>query len=330
MKGISFDAIGRIIAAIALLVPHFAFAQTESDKYPGKQVRFICPWPPGGATDFVSRFFAQRMTDALGQQVFVDNRGGAAGIIGTEIGARAPADGYTLTFANLSVVAINPFLYSKLPYDPLRDFAPVIELAEGVILLLIHPSVPVKSLQELIDLAKTKPGSLNLGSPGSGTYAHLGGEMINSMAGIKLVHVPYKGSGAGLTALIAGETQVYIEPVATSLQHVRAGRLRAIAVTSGRRTSLLPELPTMIESGLPGYEVSSWYGIMVPAATPRAVVLRLNEVVNRILGQAEVKERLAADAILTVGGTPEAFGAKMKLELARWGKVVKDTGAKAD
>ena len=320
----------RAITVVALLFPLCAAAQTESDKYPGKQIRFICPWPPGGATDFVSRFFALRMTDALGQQVFVDNRGGAAGIIGTELGARAPADGYTLTFANLSVVAINPFLYNKLSYDPVRDFAPVIELAEGVILLLVHPSVPAKSLRELIELAKARPGSLNLGSPGSGTYAHLGGEMINTMAGIKLVHVPYKGSGAGLTALIAGETQVYIEPFATSIQHVRAGRLRAIAVTSSRRTSLLPELPTMIESGLPGYNVGSWYGILVPAATPRQVVLRLNEVVNRIVNLADVKERLAADAILTVGGTPEAFGSKMKIEMARWGQVVKDTGAKAD
>jgi len=318
------------VAVAALLFSPGAWAQSVAANYPNKVVRFICPFPPGGANDLLARLFAQKMTDAYGQQVIVDNRGGAGGIIGAEAGAKAPADGYTITMANLSMLAINPFLYSKLPYDVVRDFAPVIELAQSVNLLLVHPSVPATTLKELIDLAKAKPGGYNYATPGIGTPAHLATELMASMAGIKLVHVPYKGSGAAIPAVIAGESQIFIEPVATSIAHARAGRMRALAVTSAQRAAVTPELPTMVEAGLPGYEFTSWYGIIAPAATPRAVVMRLNETINRILNQSDIKENLNSQAMLTIGGPPEAFAAKIKTEMARWGKVVKDTGAKAD
>jgi len=318
------------VAVAALLFSPSAWAQSVAANYPNKVVRFICPFPPGGANDLLARLFAQKMTDAYGQQVIVDNRGGAGGIIGAEAGAKAPADGYTITMANLSMLAINPFLYSKLPYDVVRDFAPVIELAQSVNLLLVHPSVPATTVKELIDLAKSKPGGYNYATPGIGTPAHLATELMASMAGIKLVHVPYKGSGAAIPAVIAGESQIFIEPVATSIAHARAGRMRALAVTSAQRAAVTPELPTMVEAGLTGYEFTSWYGVIAPAATPRAVMMRLNETINRILNQADIKENLNSQAMLTIGGPPEAFAAKIKTEMARWGKVVKDTGAKAD
>jgi tripartite-type tricarboxylate transporter receptor subunit TctC len=317
-------------AVVGLLGSGAAAAQSTPEPYPVKTIRFICPFPPGGANDLLARYFAQRMTDVFGQQVIVDNRGGAGGIIGAEAGARARPDGYTMTIANLSMLSINPFLYSKLPYDTLRDFAPVIELAQSVNLLLVHPSVPASSLKELIELARAKPGTLNYASPGNGTPGHLATELLNTMAGIKLTHVPYKGAGAAIPALLAGESHVYIEPVATSIQHVRAGKLRALAVTSAKRTPVAPELPTIMEAGLPDFEFTSWYGVIVPAASPRAIVTRINSTLDRILNQPDVREYLTSQAMLVVGGPPEAFAVKIRSEMARWGKVVKETGAKAD
>jgi len=301
----------------------------STDAYPVKPVRFICPFPPGGLNDLLARYFAQHLTTALGQQVFVDNRGGAGGIIGAEAGARAPADGYTITMANLSILAINPFLYEKLPYDSLRDFQHVIAFAESVNLLLLHPSMPPRTAQALIEFARKRPGEINFASQGIGTPAHLALELFSSMAGIRMVHIPYKGAGGAIPAVIAGEAQVYFEPVATSLMHVRAGKLRAIAVTSGRRAAMVPELPTVAESGLPGFEVTTWYGLLVPAATPRPVVVRLNEALNRILTDAAVTDYLTKQALLPIGGTPEAFHKRIVGEQQRWSKVVKETGARA-
>lgn len=329
MKSFS-DIAARGIGVAMAVLPLYALAQIHAESYPSKSVRVICPFPVGGAVDFMARFFAQRMTPALGQQVFVDNRGGAAGIIGMEAGARAPADGYTVILANLSVISINPFLYGKLPYDVLRDFAPVIELTQSVNLVVVHPSLPVKSVKDLVALAKAKPGMLNYASTGSGGPAHLATELLNSIAGIKMVHVPYKGAGAAVPAVLAGESQVLITPVSTAMPHVRSGRMRALAATSATRTPILPELPTVAEAGVPGYEVTTWYGIIVPAATPAALVTRLNSTLNRILEQPDVKEQLTAQAMLIAGGTPDAFGARMKAEMARWGRIIKDTGAKVD
>jgi len=321
---------GKVVIGIMLsLVGMPAVAQTAAGNYPAKSVRFICPFPPGGLNDLLARYFAQRLTDVFGQQVFVDNRGGAAGIIGAEAGARAAPDGYTITMANLSMMTINPSLYAKLPYDSMRDFAHVVELAESINLLLVHPSMPVKTVKELIALAKARPGAINFGSPGIGTPGHLATELMNTMAGIKMHHVPYKGSGAGIPALISGESQVYIEPVATVIQHVQSGRTRALAVTSAKRAATLPDLPTVADA-LPGFEFTSWYGILMPAATPRPLVLRMNEAFNRVLTQGEVKEYLEKQAMVPLGGAPELFTARIKRESARWSKVVKDTGAKAE
>jgi tripartite-type tricarboxylate transporter receptor subunit TctC len=326
MRSIGLAVVHGIVLALMALP---LAAQTEPGSYPSKPVRFICPFPPGGLNDLLARYFAQRLTDSFGQQVFVDNRGGAAGIIGAEAGMRAAPDGYTITMANLSMLTINPSLYAKLPYDPMRDFAHVIELAESINLLLVHPSLPAKSVKALLALAKARPGEINFGSPGIGTPQHLAIELMNSIAGTKMHHVPYKGSGAGIPALIAGESQMYMEPVATILPHVKSGRVRALAVTSAQRAAMLPDLPTVADT-LPGYEFTSWYGILMPAATPRPLVLRVNEEINRVLAQAEVKAYLEKQAMVPLGGAPEAFTARIKRESARWGKVVKDTGARVE
>ena len=326
MKRIGRAAVVGIFLALTVLP---LAAQTVPGGYPSKPVRFICPFPPGGLNDLLARYFAQRLTESFGQQVFVDNRGGAAGIIGAEAGMRAAPDGYTVTMANLSMLTINPSLYAKLPYDPMRDFAHVIELAESVNLLLVHPSLPANSVKALLALARARPGEINFGSPGIGTPQHLATELMNSMAGTKMHHVPYKGSGAGIPALIAGESQVYMEPVATILPHVKSGRIRALAVTSAQRAAMLPDLPTVADA-LPGFEFTSWYGVLMPAATPRPLVLKVNEEINRVLLQAEVKAYLEKQAMVPLGGAPEKFTARIKRESARWGKVVKETGARAE
>jgi tripartite-type tricarboxylate transporter receptor subunit TctC len=316
---------GLILALTALPLA----AQTGPSSYPTKPVRFVCPFPPGGLNDLLARYFAQRLSESFGQQVFVDNRGGAAGIIGAEAGMRAAPDGYTITMANLSMLTINPSLYPKLPYDPMRDFAHVIELAESINLLLVHPSLPVTSVKELLALAKARPDEINFGSPGIGTPQHLAIELMNSMAGTKMHHIPYKGSGAGIPALIAGESQVYMEPIATIMPHVKSGRVRALAVTSAQRVAMLPDMPTVADT-LPGFEFTSWYGVIMPATTPRPLVLRVNEEINRVLKQPEVKTSLENQAMVPLGGAPEAFTARIKRELARWSKVVKDTGARVE
>ena len=319
-----------VVHAIVLTLTALPLAaQTDPGSYPSKPVRFICPFPPGGLNDLLARYFAQRLTDVFGQQVFVDNRGGAAGIIGAEAGMRAAPDGYTIVMANLSMLAINPSLYAKLPYEPMRDFAHVIELAESINLLLVHPSLPARSVKALLALAKAHPGDINFGSPGIGTPQHLAIELMNSMAGVKMHHVPYKGSGAGIPALIAGESQVYMEPIATIMPHVKSGRVRALAVTSAQRAAMLPELPTMADT-LPGYEFASWYGVLMPAATPRPLLLRVNEAINRVLAAPEVKSYLEKQAMVPLGGPPEKFTERVKRESARWGKVIKDTGARAE
>jgi tripartite-type tricarboxylate transporter receptor subunit TctC len=326
-----FTAGSYFVVMSALLWPTVAPAQASRDDYPSKPVRLICAFPPGGLNDYISRYLAPRIAAVVGQQVIVDNRSGAGGIIGTELGARAQPDGYTINFGSTAVLAINPALYKKLPYDSVRDFAPIIELAESVLLVAVHPSVQASTIPQLIALAKSKPGTLNFGSAGSGTPGHLAGELLNSMGGIALVHVPYKGSGGGIPALVAGEVQLYVLPIAASLTSlVRAGRLRALAVTATSRSPVMPEVPTVSESGLPGYEMTSWYGLLAPAATPRARVLKLNAVINDILASPEVTENLVGQGMLIKGGSPEAFAARIKSEMVKWGKVVRDTGAKAD
>lgn len=317
------------VVALAMSLHNPAFAQS-ADAYPAKPVRLICPFPPGGLNDLLSRYFAQHLTIAFGQQVFVDNRTGAGGVIGAEAGARSPADGYSIMLANMSILTINPFIYASLPYDSERSYAPVIEFAESVNLMLVNPALPVNSVRELIKLAAAKPGALNFASQGVGTPAHLAIELFNMMAGTKMTHIPYKGAGGAIPAVIAGEAQVYFEPVATTIGHVRSGKLRALAVTSSSRSNVLPQVPTVSESGLPGFDVSTWYGLVAPAGTPQPVIVRLNDAINRILGDARTLEYLNEQAMLPVGGTSAAFAQKIRNEMQRWGKVVKETKAKVD
>jgi tripartite-type tricarboxylate transporter receptor subunit TctC len=298
--------------------------------FPTKAIRMIVPFPPGGPNDILGRVVAQKLTDQIGQQVVVDNRGGAGGIIGAELAARAAPDGYTLLLGGTASLSINPSLHRKLPYDPIKDFAPVSLVGTAPSILIIHPSVPVKSVKELIDLAKAKPGHLNFASAGIGTPPHLAGELFKSMAGVDMVHVPYKGGGPALTDLLAGQVGIYFSGISSALPFVREGKLRGIAVTSARRTAVMPEMPTIAESGLPGYEVGNWYAIVAPAATPKAIVIRLNHEIVKTLAVADVKKRFLELAADTLGSTPEELTAYNRSEIAKWAKVIKTAGIKPE
>lgn len=299
-------------------------------QYPTKPIRLIVPFPPGGTTDVVARVIAQKLTENWSQQVVVDNRPGAGGIIGTELAAKAPADGYTLLLGSITTHAVNPSLYKKLPFDPLRDFAPVSLAVSTPQVLVVHPSVAAKSVKELIALAKAKPGQLNYASAGTGTSPHLTFELFKSMAGVDLVHVPYKGTGPAITDLIGGQVQTMITGVVALYPHIKAGKLRALGATSAKRVAALPDVPTIAESGVPGFDVASWFGVFAPAGTPKPIVARLNAEIVKILAVPELRRKLAGQGADPATNTPEQFAAYVKSELARWSKVVKDTGARAD
>ncbi|MBI3936971.1 MAG: tripartite tricarboxylate transporter substrate binding protein [Betaproteobacteria bacterium] len=299
-------------------------------QYPTKPIRLIVPFPPGGTTDVVARVIAQKLTENWSQQVVVDNRPGAGGIIGTELAAKAPADGYTLLLGSITTHAVNPSLYKKLPFDPLRDFAPVSLAVSTPQVLVVHPSVAAKSVKELIALAKAKPGQLNYASAGTGTSPHLTFELFKSMAGVNLVHVPYKGTGPAITDLIGGQVQTMITGVVALYPHIKAGKLRALGATSAKRVAALPDVPTIAESGVPGFDVASWFGVFAPAGTPKPVVTRLNAEIVKILAVPELRRKLAAQGADPATNTPEQFAAYVKSELARWGKVVQATGARVD
>lgn len=298
--------------------------------FPTKAIRMIVPFPPGGPNDILGRVVAQKLTDQIGQQVVVDNRGGAGGIIGAELAARAAPDGYTLLLGGTASLSINPSLHRKLPYDPIKDFAPVSLVGTAPSILITHPSVPVKTVKQLIDLAKAKPGHLNFASAGIGTPPHLAGELFKSMAGVDMVHVPYKGGGPALTDLLAGQVGIYFSGISSALPFVREGRLRGIAVTSARRTAVMPEMPTIAESGLPGYEVGNWYAIVAPAATPKAIVIRLNHEIVKTLAVPDVKKRFIELAADTLGSTPEELTAYNRSEISKWAKVIKSAGIKPE
>jgi tripartite-type tricarboxylate transporter receptor subunit TctC len=293
-----------------------------AQSYPTKPIRFIVPFPPGGGNDTMARTFGQKMTQSLGQQVVIDNRAGAGGNIGAETAAHALPDGYTLFLGGVGSHGINPNLQTKLPYDPIRDFAPISLIASAPLVIVVPPSVPAKSLGELITLAKSRPGELNYASSGAGTIAHLSAELLNSMAGIKLEHVPYKGTGPALTDLLGGRVQVMFNSAVSILPQVRSGKLRALAMTASKRSSAMPDLPTVTEAGVPGYEAASWYGVLAPAHTPRAIVQKLNGEIVRIAQSPDVRERLAADGADPVGNSPEEFAVYIKRELARWARVI--------
>jgi tripartite-type tricarboxylate transporter receptor subunit TctC len=315
------------VAAMALgLAADGAQAQT----YPSKPIRMVVPFTPGGTTDILARTVGQKMGEAWGQPVVVDNRPGAGGNIGSELVAKSAPDGYTLLMGTISTHAINASLYKRLPFDPTRDFAPVSRVGTLPNILIVHPSVPVKSVKELIELAKSKPGDLNFASSGVGTSLHLSGELFNSMAGVKLVHVPYKGSSPALADLLGGQVKIMFDNLPTALPHVKAGKLRPLAVTGTKRAAVLPEVPTVIESGLPGFEVTSWFAVFAPAKTPKDIVTKLNGEIVKILNSADVKEKLTQLGVDAAPTTPEELAAFAKAETEKWGKVVKATGASAD
>ncbi len=300
-----------------------------SQPYPTRPIRFVLPFgAPGGAPDTIARNLAPKLSEALGQQVVVEPRVGAGGTIGTEVVANAAPDGYAILLTSPSH-AINATLYRKLPYDPVADFAPITLLAELPNILVIHPSLPARSVKQLIALAKARPGSLNYGSAGSGSSQHLAGELFKKMAGVDMVHIPYKGGGAVVVDLISGQLQLTFGS-ATSLPHVRSGRLIAIAVTTAERVSSLPDLPTISEAGLPGYEASAWYALFAPARTPKPIIDKLHTEVLRALKMPDVRERLAAETIQAVGSTPAELGVFLQREIVKWGAIVRESGAKVD
>lgn len=307
-----------------------AGSPVTAQNYPVKPVRIIVPFPPGGGADALGRVVGQKLSELWGQQVLIDNRAGAAGNVGTEVAARAAPDGYTFAVTSTGIMAINPSLYAKVPYDPIKDFAPVTMGIFFAHVLIVHPSLPVKSVGELIALAKSKPGAIAYSSAGVGTPNHLAGELINTMAGVKLNHVPYKGTGAQIIGVLSGEVALSVSPFPPALPHVQAGRLRGLAVTSLTRASQAPKLPTVDESGLKGYEVIAWNAFIAPIATPREIIARLNRDIVRILDMPDVKARFAADGSDPKGTTPEEFARLIRAEIDKWSKVVRASGARAD
>ena len=297
--------------------------------YPAKPIRLILPFPPGGSTDIVARLIGQKLTESWGQPVLIENRPGAGGNIAAETAARAAPDGYTLFQVNVAN-AIGATLYPKLSYDLITSFAPVIQLATTPYVLLAHPTVPAKNTAELIALAKARPGQLNYASAGGGSATHLSGELLKSMAGVNIVHVPYKGTGPAVTALLSGEVDLYFATVPAALPLVETKKLRALGVTSARRSPLMRDVPAIAEAGLKGYETSTWHGILAPAATPADIVVKLNAEIARTLAQPAVRERLVGQGLDPVGGTPEQFGAYLKTEISKWAVVVKASGARPE
>ena len=315
--------------AIAVVLAAGASTAGAAD-FPDKAVRFVVGFTPGGPSDIVARLLGQKLAEAWGQQVVIDNRAGAGGNIAAEIVAKSPGDGYTLLLGNNSILATNAALYAKLSFDPVRDFAPVILVASQPNILVVHPSLPVKSVKELIALAKSKPGQLNYASSGSGAAAHLSGELFKVMAHVDLVHIPYKGAAPALNDVLAGQDQLMFATSLSVMPHIRSGRLHALAVTTARRMHAMPELPTVAEAGVPGFEATTWHGVVVSAATPPALVARLNGDTAKILNVPDVRERFAALGAEVIGGTPDEFAAYIKKEIPKWTRVVRDSGARAE
>ena len=305
-----------------------AAAQTAStgsgQTYPGKPIRLIVPLPPGGGNDTIARLIGQKISPTLGQQIVVDNRPGAGGIIAAEAVARAPGDGYTLLLANVAVMTIVPNAQKKVPYDALRDFAPVSLIASAPQLVVVHPSLPVKSVKELTALARAKPGALNYASNGIGSSTHLATEMFCLMAGVKMVHVPYKGLSIAMTDLLSGQVPLMFSSAVAMLPHVKNNKLRAIAMTGVKRSPVLPEVPTVDEAGLKGYEAGSWYGIAAPANTPRPIIERLNREIVAVVKSKDMQDRLINEAVHPIGSTPEEFAAHIKLEFERMARVLRE------
>ncbi len=305
-------------------------AATSGPAYPTKPIRLIVPYPPGGGNDTLARLFGAKLTEAWGQQVVVDNRPGAGTIIGTQLAARAIPDGYTLLLSSIATHAIAPNLYSKPGYDPVKDFAPITLLAIAPTVLCVNPSVPAKSVKELIALAKAKPGELKFASGGSATPPHMAGEIFSTMTGIKLIHVPYKGGGPAIAGLIGGETTMMFDTAASILPHVRAGRLRALAIARAQRHPEYPDLPTFTEAGISGYEVNAWYSMHAPAGTPKHVIASVHRQLTRILKLPDIQDRLKQLGSEGIGNTPEEFARFIRDEHAKYAKAIRDSGTKVE
>ena len=317
-------------AVLMGVVASGALAAEKETEYPSRPIRFILGYPPGGASDATARLLSVPLVPKLGQQIVVDNRGGAGGNIAAEIAARSPADGYTWFLGNNGILATNPALYEKLPFDPLRDFATVALVGTQPSVLVVNPSLPVKSVSDLIALAKAKPGQLNYASTGTGTAGHLAGELFKGLAGVDYVHIPYKGGGPAVADLVSGQVQFMFATAASVIPHVKSGRLRALAVSTPTRSATLPDLPTISETAIKGFDATTWHGVVVPARTVPAVIARINRDINAVLQTPELKEKLAALGIEARGGTPEEFSVYLKSEIPKWAKVVRASGAKPE
>ena len=315
-------------AALGAAVP--LCAQDRATGYPVKPVRIIAGSAPGAAVDFNARIAAQKLTEAFGQPVVVEHRTGASGTIATEYVAKSAPDGYTLALGSMATLCVVPHLYAKVGYDPLKDFAPVTIIAAGPFVIDVHPSLPVRNLKDLIALARAHPGKLTFGTAGAGSVSHLGIELLKHMAGVDLLHIPYKGVAPAMIALLGGETALMYDPVLTSLPHLKAGRIRALAVGAARRSALLPDLPTVAEAGLPGFDASSWFGLVAPAATPRDIIARLHAALVRGIGEKDVAQRLSGQGMEPVLNTPGQFAELIRQDLPRWGKVVRAAGIKPE
>ena len=307
-------------------VANTADAQTTTQRYPSKTIRFVSPFAAGGSTDGLARLIGQRLTEAWEQPVVVDNRPGAGGTLGSDIVAKAPPDGHTILLTSVSAHAIGPAMRRKMPYDPVKDFATLSQVASGHNVLAVHPSLPVKSVKELLALARAKPGQLTYGSGGVGTTTHIAGELFKSLGKVDLVHVPYKGGGPLSIALLSGEISISFGSIATVLPQVRAGRQRALAVTGAARAQAMATLPTVAEAGIAGYEMNSWYGVLAPAATPRDIVQRLSAEIARIIKLPETRERLAHEGQEAAGTTADEFATYLRSEVEKWARVVKSSG----
>jgi tripartite-type tricarboxylate transporter receptor subunit TctC len=307
-----------------------AAAAAAAEPYPGRPIRLVVPYPAGGSNDILARLLAQKLSDALGVTVVVDNRGGASGMIGADIVAKAAANGYTLLLGGTSSLSILPHMYAGLPYNAARDFAPVGLLAVSPNILIAHPSIPVSNVKDLVALAKARPGQLNFALPGLGTQAHIAAEWFRSMARVDIVMVPYKGAAPALVDLLGGQVQLCFVGISSTPQLIRDGKVKALAVTSAKRTPLMPEMPTIAESGLPGFDVDNWYGVVAPTGTPASVIARLNDEMTKILGTPDMKKRFAELGAEALSSTPAQLRDYMRLELAKWGRLVRATGAKAE
>ena len=320
----------RSLRTVSTVILSALAVSAVADDYPNKAIRLIMPYPIGGSIDIAGRMVAQRLADNLGQAVVVDNRTGAGGIVGTETGARAAPDGYTVLMGGTGTLALSPSLQKNLPYDPNKDFTPVTLLVTIPYVVVVQPSFKATNIKDLIALAKAKPNEINYGSGGSGSAPHLAAELFKTMADVRITHVPYKGSTPAITDTMSGQVQLTFTGIPSVMTQMKAGRLRPIGVTSLKRTAALPEVPTIAESGVPGYEVNPWFGVLLPARTPQPLVSRLNAEILKVLQLPATRERFAAEGFEAAGNTPAQFAAYIKAEQIKWGKVIKDAGIKAD